>query len=153
MQRFDPPGRLGRWLGSWFVAVGPSSEKLYTVDVKFMARTLVWVAEHFHETPGVLHALSPTPATRRELVARLRTANPRARVAWLPRPGLIILSAMATVLQKVLRPGRAAISLSKAFASTRYDTTLIGSLDKAIMEGSSRDPSPPEVVTANASRR
>jgi nucleoside-diphosphate-sugar epimerase len=147
-ERFDPPGRLGRWVGSWFVAVGPSREALYLVDVGFMARTLMWVAAHFDEAPPVLHALSPTPPTRRDLVARVRAANPRARVAWLPRPVLIVLSGTAIVLQKVLRPGRAALSLSKAFASTKYDTTLIDSLEGAITHGSRPEASPREVVTA-----
>lgn len=134
-ERFDPPGRLGRWIGSWFVAVGPANERLYIVDVQFMARTLSWVANHFDEAPELLHALSPRPPTRRELVTRLRAANPKARVVWIPRPGLATLSALATTVQKVLRPGQAAISLSKAFASTRYDLTLIESLENDIQEG------------------
>lgn len=138
-ERFDPPGRLGRWVGSWFVAVGPPRDMLYVVDVGFMARTLVWVAEHFEDAPPVLHGLSPTPPTRRELADRLRAANPGARVAWLPRILLVVLSGIATVLQKVLRPKRPAVSIANAFASTRYDTTLIESLEGTISEESRRD--------------
>jgi hypothetical protein len=147
-ERFDPPGRLGRWVGSWFVAVGPSRDRLYLVDVGFMARTLVWVAEHFEDAPPVLHGLSPTAPTRRELADLLRAANPGARVVWLPRFALVVLSGLATVLQKVLRPRRPALSLASAFASTRYETTLIESLESAISEESGRDVSTSEVVTA-----
>jgi nucleoside-diphosphate-sugar epimerase len=147
-ERFDPPGRLGRWVGSWFVAVGPSRDRLYLVDVGFMARTLVWVAEHFQDAPPVLHGLSPTAPTRRELAALLRAANPGARVVWLPRFALVGLSGLATVLQKVLRPRRPALSLASAFASTRYETTLIESLESAISEESGRDVPKSEVVTA-----
>lgn len=137
--RFDAPGRLGRWVGSWFVAVGPSRDPLYVVDVGFMARTLVWVAQHFEDAPPVLHGLSPTPPTRRELADHLRAANPGARVVWLPRIPLVVLSGLATALQKVLRPRRPAVSLASAFASTRYDTTLIESLERAIAKESGRN--------------
>lgn len=138
-ESFDPPGRLGRWVGAWFVAVGPARDRLYVVDVGFMARTLVWVAEHFEEVPPVLHGLSPTPPTRRELADHVRAANPGARVVWLPRFALVALSGLATVLQKVIRPRRPAVSVAKAFASTRYDTTLIESLEGAISEDARRD--------------
>jgi predicted dehydrogenase/nucleoside-diphosphate-sugar epimerase len=152
-ERFDPPGRLGRWVGSWYVAVGPASEKLYLVDVGFLARTLSWMTEHFEEVPEIVHALSPSAPTRRELVARVRAANPGARVIWLPRPALFVLSGMATILQKVLRPRRAAVSLSKAFASTRYDTTRIESLAATIKRGSGRAVAAPGAVVASESRR
>jgi hypothetical protein len=147
-ERFDPPGRLGRWVGSWYVAVGPASEKLYLVDVGFLARTLSWMTEHFEEVPEIVHALSPSAPTRRELVARVRAANPGARVIWLPRPALFVLSGMATMLQKVLRPRRAAVSLSKAFASTRYDTSLIESLGVGAEHEQGVQAPSPEVVAA-----
>ena len=147
-ERFDPPGRLGRWVGSWFVAVGPKSDELYVVDVGFMARTLVWVAEHFDEAPPVLHGLSPATPTRRDLADRVRVANPGARVVWLPRFAVLGLSGLATVLQKVLRPSRPAVSLAKAFASTRYDTARIESLGPAIEEYQGRGTPQPELVTA-----
>jgi hypothetical protein len=113
-----------------------------------MSRTLVWVAEHFEDAPPVLHGLSPTAPTRRELADRVRGANPGARVIWLPRFALVSLSALATVLQKVLRPGRPAVSVANAFASTGYDTTLIQSLERAITEDASRELSSSEVATA-----
>lgn len=147
-EAFDPPGRLGRWVGSWFVGVGPSKDSLYVVDVGFMARTLVWVVEHFDDAPPVLHGLSPIPPTRRELTERLRAANPGARVVWLPRFVLVPLSGLATVLQKVLRPSRPAVSLANAFASTRYDTALIESLEPAISAAPDADAVTSEVATA-----
>lgn len=147
-EKFDPPGRLGRWVGSWFVAVGPARDQLFVVDVGFMARTLVWITEHFEEAPAVLHGLSPTPPTRRDLVERVRAANPGVTVLWLPRPILGLLSGMATLLQKLLRPSRPAVSVARAFASTRYDTTLIESLERSIEGSRSPELAPPEVTAA-----
>jgi hypothetical protein len=60
---------------------------------------------------------------------------------------------MATILQKVLRPRRAAVSLSKAFASTRYDTSRIESLAATIKRGSGRAVAAPGAVVASESRR
>jgi nucleoside-diphosphate-sugar epimerase/predicted dehydrogenase len=135
---FEPPGRLGKQVGPMFVAVGGRGDRLGVVDLGLSAEVLRWMAENFDEAPDVLNLLEPELPTKRELVERLRRANPGLTVVWLPRPVLVPLSGLTTLLQKALRPGRPAISLRKVFASPRYDTasvralaTRIGSLPAA----------------------
>jgi predicted dehydrogenase/nucleoside-diphosphate-sugar epimerase len=129
---FDPPGRLGKRLGNLFVAVGSPSHTLGVVEVGFSARTLAWMTENFALAPETLNLLSPTLPTKRQLIARLRQTNPDLRVIWLPTVVLIPLSWGATLLQKILRPGKPAINVAKVFAKQRYRTTRIAELAPAI---------------------
>ncbi len=129
---FDPPGRLGKRLGPMFVAVGSPSHTLGVVDLTFTARTLVWMVDHFAEAPAVVNVLDPVLPTKRDLVRRLRKANPGISVVWLPTVVLLPLSWFALLLQKVLRPGKPAINVAKIFAKQKYDTTRIAGLAKAI---------------------
>lgn len=130
--RFEPPGRLGKRLGNIFVAVGGAGDRLGVVEVRFAASAVVWAARNFDAAPAVLHLLAPELPTRRELVARLRRTNPDLRVVWLPRPLLYLLSFLAVVLQKVLRPGRPAVEPARVFAAQRYDNSLIVELAPVI---------------------
>jgi hypothetical protein len=49
-------------------------------------------------------------------------------VIWLPTVLLVPLSWMATLAQKVLRPGKPAINVAKVFSVLPYDTSLIAKL-------------------------
>ncbi|MBU6435380.1 MAG: hypothetical protein KJS98_18890, partial [Nitrospirae bacterium] len=53
-------------------------------------------------------------------------------VIWLPTFVLVPLSWVATVLQKVLRPGKPAINVAKVFSVLPYDTSAIAILAKRI---------------------
>jgi hypothetical protein len=55
---FDPPGRLGKRLGNFFVAVGSSSDRLGVVDVGFAGRFLAWMTDMWESVPG-LNLLDP----------------------------------------------------------------------------------------------
>ncbi len=125
---FDPPGRLGKRLGPMFVAVGGGGHTLGVVDLTFTAHTLAWTLNHFDEAPAVLNVLDPVLPTKRDLVKRLRAANPGLTVVWLPTIVLIPLSWFALLLQKVLRPGKPATNVAKIFAKQRYDTARIAGL-------------------------
>ncbi len=125
---FDPPGLLGKRVGSVFVAVGGRGERVDAVDIGFTADVLASMAERFAEAPDVVNLIAPDPPTKRDLVARLRRDNPGLTVVWLPRAVLVPLSGMAVVLQKALRPRRPAISLRKVFASRRYDNARVRAL-------------------------
>ena len=131
-RRFDPPGLLGRRLGNFFIAVGSASHQLGVVDVEFCANTLAWAVRHFDQCPPVVNAFEPKLPTKRELVGELRRANPDLTVIWLPRFALVPLSGLAFAVQKLLRPGKPALSLAKMFARLRYDTSLIEGLAPAI---------------------
>jgi predicted dehydrogenase/nucleoside-diphosphate-sugar epimerase len=137
-RHFDPPGLLGKRVGNIFVAVGMPGHQLGVVDVVFSAQTLAWMVRHFDEAPFVLNLFEPELPTKRELLARLRTANPDLTVVWLFPPVLMGLSWVAVVLQKMLSPRRPALSVAKIFARLRYDTSGIGRLAPAIRAEAAR---------------
>lgn len=125
---FDPPGRLGRRIGNFFVAVGSPRHTLGVTDVGFSARTLSWMLDHPEEVPDTLNLLEPMLPTKGQLVRRLKATNPDLTVIWLPTVVLVSLSWFATALQKMLRPGKPAINVAKVFARQRYDTSRIARL-------------------------
>jgi len=132
LRAFEPPGRLGKRLGGLFVAVGSPSERLPIVDLGFAARTLCWTARHFDEAPAVLNLVSPDLPTKRELLDVLRRTNPGISVARIPNPLLSVLSLGALALQKVLRPRRPAMNLSRVFAVERFDPALVTSVSSRV---------------------
>jgi len=131
-RHFDPPGLLGKRVGNIFVAVGMPGHQLGVVDVVFSAQTLAWMVRHFEAAPTVLNLFEPELPTKRELLARLRRANPDLTVVWLPPAILLPLSWLAIAIQKILRPRSPAISVAKIFARLRYDTSRIRGLAPAI---------------------
>jgi len=131
-RHFDPPGLLGKRVGNLFVAVGMPNHQLGVVDVVFSAQTLAWMVGHFDEAPLALNLFQPELPTKRELLVRLRRANPDLSVVWLPPVILLPLSWFAIALQKVLRPRSPALNVAKIFARLRYDTSRIAGLAPAI---------------------
>ncbi len=129
---FDPPGRLGKRLGNFFVAVGSPSDRLGVVDVGFAGRLLAWMTDTWDSVPNPLNLLDPISPTKRELLDHLRKANPDLTVLWLPTIVLVPLSWLATGLQKVLRPGKPAINVAKVFSVLPYDTSAIAKLAKGV---------------------
>ena len=125
---FDPPGRLGKRVGNIFVAVGSSGDRLGVVDVGFAGRFLGWMPDAWDEVPTPLNLLDPISPTKRELLDRLRQANPDLTVLWLPRMALVPLSWLARLVQKALRPGKPAIDVAKVFSVLPYDTAGIAKL-------------------------
>jgi predicted dehydrogenase/nucleoside-diphosphate-sugar epimerase len=122
-REFDPPGRLGKRLGPIFVAVGAPRHRLGTTEVQFCAEALAWMADHWEQAPDRINLLDPEPPTKRDLLRRLRADNPDLRVIWLPTVVLHPLSWFAIGLQKVLRPGRPAISVAKVFSAQDYEVS------------------------------
>jgi predicted dehydrogenase/nucleoside-diphosphate-sugar epimerase len=125
---FDPPGKLGRSVGPIFVAVGNPSATIPICDVAQAGRIIAWTATHFEEAEGVVHAIEPIVASRRDLVARVRKTTPGARVIWFPAPLLALASWGALAAQKILRPRKSAISLQAAFNSPRCKTERLRSV-------------------------
>jgi hypothetical protein len=125
---FEAPGRLGRRIGNFFVAVGSPGDRLAMTDVEFAARTLIWMVDHFDVAPSTLNLLDPDLPTKREGVRRLRERNPDVTTVWLPTLLLLPLSWAALMAQKLARPGKPAMNVAKAFASPRYDTSGIRSV-------------------------
>ncbi|HEX5436687.1 MAG TPA: Gfo/Idh/MocA family oxidoreductase [Gemmatimonadaceae bacterium] len=127
---FEAPGRLGKRIGNIFVAVGSPRSPLGVADVAFAGRTIAWMVNHFDDAPAVLHLLSPQLPTRRELVGRLKASNPDLSTVWLPTVCVVPLSWMAIGAQKLLRPGKPAMNVAKAFASQRYNTARIARVEE-----------------------
>jgi predicted dehydrogenase/nucleoside-diphosphate-sugar epimerase len=146
---FEPPGRLGKRLGNIFVAVGSSSDRLGVVDVGFSGRFLAWMTDRWNSVPSPLNLLDPVSPTKRELLLRLRKANPDLAVVWLPNFLLVPLSWLATLAQKILRPGKPAINVAKVFSVLPYDTSSIARLAPLVDERPSMSPSPSN-ATGNA---
>lgn len=124
-ENFEPPGKLGRRIGRWFVAVGGRSATIPVCGLNWGAQVIVWVTAHFEEAAPILHAIDPEPASRKSLARDLKTVSPELRIVWIPRPMLAIMSGLATVAQWILRPGRPAISLRSAFEAPRCSTELV----------------------------
>ncbi|MER3420877.1 MAG: hypothetical protein C4290_10290, partial [Chloroflexota bacterium] len=118
-----------------FVAVGSSRDRLGVVELGFAAELLGWAVEHFDRTPSQLNLLNPVSPTKHELVERLRRRNPDLRLVWLPRAFLYPLSWLAVGIQKLLRPKRPALDLSRIFRTERLDTSRIASLKGEIRAG------------------
>jgi predicted dehydrogenase/nucleoside-diphosphate-sugar epimerase len=140
---FDPPGRLGKRVGPFFVAVGSPGDRLGVVDLAFTTNVLAWMATHFDQAPATLNLLDPDLPAKRDLVRRLRQTDPDLKVIWLPWPLLLPLSGLASLLQKALRPKRAAISLRRVFASPRYDTSSVRTLAAVVASTGSVPKAPP----------
>jgi len=132
LNHFEPPGRLGKRLGNLFVAVGSPNDRLGVVDVGFAGRFLAWMVDYWDSVPGPLNLMNPVRASKRELLDRLRRTNPDLRVLWLPTFLLLLVSWLAVVAQKVLRPGKPAINVAKAFNVLPYDTSSIARLANAM---------------------
>jgi predicted dehydrogenase/nucleoside-diphosphate-sugar epimerase len=132
-RNFEAPGRLGKRVGNIFVAAGAQRDPLPITDVEFAARTIVWMVND-DSAPGEINLLNPELPTRLEAVNVLRKSNPDLTVVWLPRPMLVPLSWLAVLVQRAMRPKRPAINIAKAFASPRYDTSLIKSVAARVTE-------------------
>jgi hypothetical protein len=107
------------------VAVGSPRDRLGIVDVAFAGRLLAWAIDNLDRTPNALNLLAPELPTKRELLEKLRRTNPDLLIVWLPRAVLLPVSWLATGLQKLMRPGRPAVSLARVFAVQRYDTSTM----------------------------
>jgi nucleoside-diphosphate-sugar epimerase len=146
---FDPPGRLGRRIGNFFVAVGTPGDRLAITELRFAARVLIWMLDSFDSAPETLNLLNPDLPTKRQAIEHLRRKNPDLTVIWLPMALLTPLSWIAVLAQKVARPGRSAMNIAKAFESPKYDTSRISAVVSLMRIANSRSASDGrEVLTA-----
>jgi predicted dehydrogenase/nucleoside-diphosphate-sugar epimerase len=121
---FTPPGRLGRDVARVFVAMGGRRKPLSVCDVRTAAAVIRDYAESFDDAPPMLNLLEVPPTTRGDLADRTRRNRPELKFFWMPFPVLKVLSVLATLLQKALRPRNAALDLYAAFKSENYDPVI-----------------------------
>ena len=117
---FDPPGRLGRELGPFYVAVGPKGRALSVCDVWTAARVLRSYAEGFDAAPAVLNLIEAKPPERRELVSRFKALRPDLRVIWLPAAILRLMSGPLKLVQRYVLGMPKPVDVYAAFASEEY---------------------------------
>ena len=125
---FSPPGRLGREVGPFFVAIGPARGALSVCDVGTAARVIRHYVEDFETAPPVLNLVEAPPPTRKELVDRLRAVRPDLRVLWFPAWLLRILSGPLKLVQRLALGSKEPIDVYSAFASNRYKTDLAAAM-------------------------
>jgi predicted dehydrogenase/nucleoside-diphosphate-sugar epimerase len=128
---YDPPGRLGRRIGNWFVAVGRPGEEMGVVDLEFAAATLAWMALEGDAVPPLLNLIAPTPPTRRALVQRLRRDNPSVKVVWVPRAVIVPALNVAGLLNRLIRSG-ARLQAGEIFGHRDWDTKQVAALEERI---------------------
>lgn len=121
---FTPPGRLGRDVVRLFIGMGGPSKLLSVCDVRTAASVIRYLAEDFNGAPAIVNLLEVPPTTRGDLAKRLRQTRPELKFFWMPFPVLKILSSLAILLQKALRPKHPALDLYSAFKSENYDPTV-----------------------------
>jgi nucleoside-diphosphate-sugar epimerase len=123
---YTPPGRLGREIGPLFVAIGPRANRLSLCAVRTGAEVIRAAAEDFESMPPVLNLVEPVAPTRAELLDRWLQGRPDLASMWVPGWVLAVLSPIAVLAQRILRPGTTPIDIAAAFSSEQYDTSLAG---------------------------
>ena len=118
-QAYQTPGRLGRELGPWYVAMGSKRSPLSVLDIGTGARVIRSYVQDFANAPDLVNLVESPAPTRGELVTRLRADRPDLTVFWIPFPLLRMLSGMAKVAQRLMG-SKKPIDLYSAFASERY---------------------------------
>jgi predicted dehydrogenase/nucleoside-diphosphate-sugar epimerase len=121
---FHPPGRLGREIGPWFVAIGGKRTPLSVCDVGTAARVLRSYVQDFETAPSVLNLVEAPAPTRRELAERVKADRPDLRFLWVPATLLRILSPALKLVQRVVLHSPKPIDVYGAFASEHYRTDL-----------------------------
>ena len=125
---FDPPGRLGREVGPWYVAVGPRRSHLPLIDVGDAAAVLAYAVERFEEVPPVVNLVDPKAPTRAALVERLRRRRPDLGVIWMPLRLLKLANPALKLAQRVMLGSTRPMDIAAAFDAVRYDTRLAAQL-------------------------
>jgi predicted dehydrogenase/nucleoside-diphosphate-sugar epimerase len=121
---YHAPGRLGREVGPWYVAIGSRNAPLSVLDVSTGARVIRSYMDDFASAPDLVNLVQTPAPTRGELVDRLRAVRPDLKVIWFPALLLRMLSAPAKLAQRWLMGASRPIDLYAAFSSERYQPDI-----------------------------
>jgi nucleoside-diphosphate-sugar epimerase len=121
---FEPPGRLGREVGSIFVYIGGRRSNLSLCSVRTAADVIRKYVENFDSMPPILNLVEPNSPTRAELVSLLLKKRPDLKAYRIPFIVLRIISPGLKLLQRILRPRQKPIDIYAAFATERYKPDL-----------------------------
>jgi predicted dehydrogenase/nucleoside-diphosphate-sugar epimerase len=139
---YYPPGRLGRELGPWYVAIGGRPSPLSVLDVGTGARVIRSYVDDFAAAPAIVNLVESPAPTRRDLVRRLQATRPDLRVVWFPALLLRLLSAPLMLAQRWLLGMTRPLDLYAAFSSERYNATIA----TAVIERAGQTARPAEVL-------
>ena len=121
---FDPPGRLGREVGSLFVYVGSKRSKLSLCSTQVAAEVIREYVSNFNKMPAILNLVEPDAPTRAELVEILLKTRPDLKSMRIPAGFLWVLSPGLKLLQRIIRPGVKPLDIYAAFSTEKYNTKL-----------------------------
>lgn len=125
---FEPPGRLGREIGSLFVYVGSKRSKLSLCSIQTAAEVIRKYVENFDQMPSILNLVEPDSPTRAELVSLLLETRPDLKSMRVPSGFLWALSPALKLVQRLVRPGTKPLDIYAAFSSEKYNTKLAASI-------------------------
>jgi len=129
-KNYTPPGRLGREVGTLFVAMGSKNSKLSLCSVHTASNVIRSYLEDFENAPELLNLLEPEAPTRKELASKLLDNRQELSLFWLPNFVLKSLSIMLKVVLKILKPSKKPLDLYAAFSAEKYDVSLAGEVIK-----------------------
>jgi predicted dehydrogenase/nucleoside-diphosphate-sugar epimerase len=121
---FHPPGRLGRELGPYFVAIGGKKTPLSVCDVGTAGRVIRSYVEDFAAAPPLVNLVEAPPPTRRELADRFKGHRPDLKFYWFPGWLLRALGGPLKLVQRIALGSKQPVDVYAAFASERYRTDV-----------------------------
>ncbi len=127
-KNYTPPGRLGREVGTLFVAMGSKKSKLSLCDVSTASHVIRHYLEDFTRAPAVLNLVEPEAPTRKMLLDKLLEDRKELSTFWMPNFLLKFLSLMLKLVLKIMKLGGKPLDLYAAFAAERYDASLAGQI-------------------------
>lgn len=127
-EAYHAPGRLGREVGPWYVAIGGRKTPLSVLDVGTGARVIRSYIDDFSGAPDLVNLVESPAPTRGELAERLRSVHPELSVIWFPSPLLRMLSIPAKLAQRWLMGASKPVDVYAAFSSERYKPDIATSV-------------------------
>lgn len=123
-ENFEPPGRLGREAGPFFVVMGSRRSPLSVCGVRTVAKVIKNYLEDYGSAPSLVNLTEPDVPSRRDLVLKFLERRRDLKALYIPTFLIKILSFGFKVFQKLISPSRKALDVAAAFASERYNTDL-----------------------------
>jgi predicted dehydrogenase/nucleoside-diphosphate-sugar epimerase len=125
---FEPPGRLGRDAGPFFIAMGNPWNRISVCDVTTASNVIRYYITDFEDSPKLLNLVEAKPQKRSYYTKLLKQRRPELSVVWVPDLILRFLSLLLKVVLKIMKPGKKPLDLHAAFSSEQYDTKLASSV-------------------------
>lgn len=125
-ENFVPPGRLGKEVGTLFVAMCGKKDKLSVCDIHTAAKAMRSFVEDFEYAPMMLNLIEENAPTRLQLVDMMLAKREELKTFWMPTFLLKFISFMIGLVFRVM--GKKPLNVYSAFASEQYDATLAGEI-------------------------